>query len=487
MTRFRHGLVVGKFYPPHAGHHLLIDAAADACERVTVVVAASSLESIPVADRVAWLRATHAGRPHVRFVDAADDHPIDYGDPAVWDLHMTVFEAAVARAAVLDGLDTDAAAVDAVFSGEPYGDELARRLGATHVLVDRGTTGTSGTAVRADVPRQWRNLAPATRAGLALRVVVVGAESTGTTTVSRALAEAMWSWGDPWAATQWVPEFGRDYTIARLDIAATQAAAAGRPRPGMDDLVWTPEDFVEIARRQLALEDEAAATGGPVLVCDTDAFATSIWHERYLGTRHPEVEAIGDSRRHDLYLLTDHDGVPFEQDGIRDGEHVRVWMTERFAERLDETGRRWIRLTGPLDQRVAAALAAIDELVATGWAFADPSGRPPKPRPRRRGDDLICPPLPNTRRDTNPVKAMLSDLYEGKVAWEDVLAWASTFEWTGNGSHNRNGYEYDEEGDRGTVFELDSCRSCRWITEAQWIELRRAVDAQLGIRSVRDA
>jgi len=34
----RHGLVIGKFYPPHAGHHLLVRTAARACERVTVIV-----------------------------------------------------------------------------------------------------------------------------------------------------------------------------------------------------------------------------------------------------------------------------------------------------------------------------------------------------------------------------------------------------------------------------------------------------------------
>jgi nicotinamide riboside kinase len=169
-----------------------------------------------------------------------------------------------------------------------------------------------------------------------------------------------------------VPEYGRDYTVERLAAAAALAATAGRAQPGMDDLLWTPEDFVEIARRQVAMEDEAAAIGSPVLVCDTDAFATGVWHERYLGTRHPGVEATGDSRHHDLYLLTDHDGVPFEQDGIRDGEHVRAWMTGRFADRLDETGRRWVRLTGSLEQRLADALAAVDELVTSAWDFAPP-------------------------------------------------------------------------------------------------------------------
>jgi HTH-type transcriptional regulator, transcriptional repressor of NAD biosynthesis genes len=356
---FAHGLVVGKFYPPHLGHHLLVDEAAAACARVTVVVAASSVESIPLADRVAWMRATHAGQPHVRIVGATDDHPIDYTSDAAWTAHVAVFRSAVARAAILDGVP-ERAPVDAVFSSEPYGEELARRFGATSVVVDleRRRRPTSSSAIRADVGGRWDDLAPATRAGLALRVVFVGAESTGTTTVSRLVAERL--------GTTWVPEYGRDYTVDLLVAGGTRS---------MGDLVWTTDDFTAIAERQVALEDEAAARcSGGVVVCDTDAFATGIWHERYLGTRSAAVEAWAAARPHPLYLLTSHEGVPFEQDGIRDGEHLRAWMTGRFAEALTATGRAWRLLTGTVEDRVGAALAAVEELrrTAPAWRFAEP-------------------------------------------------------------------------------------------------------------------
>ncbi|NEE54556.1 adenylyltransferase/cytidyltransferase family protein, partial [Streptomyces sp. SID8455] len=56
MKRYEHGLVLGKFYPPHAGHHHLVETARDQCERLTVLVCAASVESVPLADRVAWMR-----------------------------------------------------------------------------------------------------------------------------------------------------------------------------------------------------------------------------------------------------------------------------------------------------------------------------------------------------------------------------------------------------------------------------------------------
>ncbi|KWW98840.1 Nicotinamide-nucleotide adenylyltransferase [Carbonactinospora thermoautotrophica] len=82
--RFRHGLVLGKFYPPHAGHHLLISTAAAACDQVSVLVLAASVESIPLDLRVAWVREAHP-EPHVRVLGGYDDVPIDYDDPEIWE------------------------------------------------------------------------------------------------------------------------------------------------------------------------------------------------------------------------------------------------------------------------------------------------------------------------------------------------------------------------------------------------------------------
>jgi nicotinamide riboside kinase len=52
-----------------------------------------------------------------------------------------------------------------------------------------------------------------------------------------------------------------------------------------------------------------------------------------MGSGSPDVEAIAASHRHDLYLLTSCD-LPFVQDGLRDGETIRQWMTKRFEDVL---------------------------------------------------------------------------------------------------------------------------------------------------------
>ncbi|KMO95179.1 AAA family ATPase [Streptomyces roseus] len=352
--RHAHGLVLGKFYPPHAGHHHLVRTAQEQCERLTVLVCAASVESVPLADRVAWMREAHPG---AQVVGAVDDIPVDLQDPAVWEAHMAVFRGAVPQR------------VDAVFTSEAYGAELARRFGAEEVCVDpeRARFPVSGTAVRADPAGNWEFLGPGVRAALTRRIVVLGAESTGTTTLSRALAAHYRARGGVWAATGWVAEYGRAYSEEKL-----AAARAADPAATWEDVTFTSAEFPVIARRQDAEEERAARAGSPVLICDTDSFATGVWHERYTGGRSEEVERIAALTRRDLYLLTDHADVPFEDDGLRDGEHLRPWMTERFRAELTRTGRRFLTVRGDREARLAQAVEAVDALLADGWQFADP-------------------------------------------------------------------------------------------------------------------
>ncbi|MBC5763822.1 AAA family ATPase [Ramlibacter albus] len=362
----KHGLVIGKFYPPHAGHHLLVQTAAACCERVTVVVMAATCESIPLQQRVGWMRDAHARSANVAVTGITDDVPMDLHSDTVWSQHVALMRAALAW--------IGAPPVTAVFTSEPYGQELARRFNATAVTLDTARTlvPVSATRIRADLPGHWGFLAAPVRRSLAVRVVVVGAESTGTTTLSRALQSSLRSRGGAFTETGWVGEYGREYSVHKFARATAQAQLAGEVPPRFEQLAWRSEEFVDIAREQLRRQREAAAQGGPVLVCDTDAFATAIWHERYMGSRDPHVERIAAEEPGDLYLVTHDRGVPFEQDGLRDGESIRGWMTACFLERLAEKGLPHAVLEGSPQQRLETALGHVDALMERSWRFAPP-------------------------------------------------------------------------------------------------------------------
>jgi HTH-type transcriptional repressor of NAD biosynthesis genes len=366
---FRHGLFIGKFYPPHLGHHAAIRTAAQRCERVTVVVMVTVAETIDLADRVAWLRSEHSDSSAVKIVGVRCDAPLDLGDDHVWTAQIAVMDAGVRS--VCDE------PVDAVFSADHYGRELAERFKAKFVGLERAL---SATSVRTDLAGTWWNLAPATRAGLATRVIVLGAESTGTTTVSRELAEHYRRRGGVWANTGWVGEYGREYTGIKWDVESAAARSEGRPGPALDAIVWNREDFDRVAREQTAAEERAARTGSPLLICDTDAFATTIWERRYLGagartgqdwSRAPVLP------RRDLYLLTDHRGVPWSDDGLREGDlALRAAMTGWFADALTAAGHSWVLLSGPLVERVKLAVRSVDQLLTYRMRFGTPLSGP---------------------------------------------------------------------------------------------------------------
>jgi HTH-type transcriptional repressor of NAD biosynthesis genes len=320
MKRFATGMAIGKFYPPHRGHKHLIDTARAQSEHVTVFVCEEDGQTIPGERRADWLREIHPD-VDVRVIRSAlaDDDSLGWAKATIEWLGYTP---------------------SAVFTSEAYGDAYAAHMGSTHVCVDaqRLTVPVSGTTIRGNPLGHLADLEPCVRAHFVKRVVIIGAESTGTTTLSMALAEHY--------RTTWVPEVGRLYTDAR------------RPRQEL----WRSDEFTFIAVEQARMEEAMARLANRLLICDTDPFATTIWHERYLGRPSREVQAVADGREYDLYILTNTD-IPFVQDGIRDGEHIRQWMHDRFHHELSRMATPLLVVSGSHEQRVAAAIHRIDALL----------------------------------------------------------------------------------------------------------------------------
>lgn len=319
------GFIVGKFYPPHRGHKYLIDEARRQVDRLIVMIPHHPSQAIPGEVRKAWLEEIH---PDCEIDLVPDELEDDSREWAEFTLRTLGF------------------APDVVFSSEDYGEEFARLLGARHVMVDRErqVVPISATRIRAAPLDHLDFLEPCVRAWYAKRVVVIGAESTGKTTLARMLAERF--------ETEWVPEFAREHWELKIG-----RWSAGDPPPS-----WSPDEFLEIAVEQQRREEAAARRANRVLFADTNAFATGTWHERYRGVRDPRVDAVGARDKVDLYLLTAPD-VPFVQDGLRDGEHIREWMDQRFAEQLAKGQTPRVRLSGGYAQRFVQAVAAVERLL----------------------------------------------------------------------------------------------------------------------------
>ncbi len=328
-TPMKHGLglVIGKFYPPHRGHKLLIDAAIAQSDQAVVIVCAKPTDTIPGELRGQWLQEIHPAA-HVMVID---DH-YDENDSRVWAENT---------------LRWLGRAPDAVFTSEDYGDRYSELMGSKHISVDkaRQRVPISGTAIRNDPYTNWDFIEPPVRSWFTKRVGVVGAESTGTTTLAKALAEHF--------ETNWVAEYGREYSAEKF---------------ARNDADWRTEEFVLIAKEQARREDDAARQANRVLICDTNAFATTLWHRRYLGSHSSAVETIARQGKCDLYLLTG-DEIPFVQDGLRDGEHIRLEMHRWFVDALAAQAVPWKILRGSHQERLQEAIQATASLFEnSAWA-----------------------------------------------------------------------------------------------------------------------
>jgi NadR type nicotinamide-nucleotide adenylyltransferase len=331
MRPFGQAVVAGKFYPFHAGHKYLIGEAVREARKVTVLVCATKDQTIAADVRAGWIRKTF---PDVETVVIDQDaRGLADDDSAGW---------AAATIEAFDGRPPDA-----VFSSEDYGDAYAAAMGAVHRLVDRDRTVVpiSGTAIRGNPLAHLDRLEQHVRAHYVKRVCILGAESTGKTTLAVKLAKHY--------GTICVTEYGREYSE--------------RHRKKLGD-VWSTWEFRHIAHVQAEREDRLAEHANGVLFCDTDVFTTACFHEVYLGCKDAELERLARSRRYDLYLLCGLD-VPFVQDGWRDDGPHRASMDADYREFLEASGAVRVELRGPYEDRLAQAVAAVDELLAEAGMF----------------------------------------------------------------------------------------------------------------------
>lgn len=343
--QFECGLVVGKFAPLHRGHQHVIDTALAQCRHVVLLtycnpeIAGSEPER-----RERWLATLYPQTTRLIVTNErlATWYPHEQ-PPRVMPPNDADDE--THRAFMADLLRCVACReVDAVFSSEAYGDGFADYLQryfhrfnpsskpVRHVSVDsdRNIVAISGRIIREDVhaARQW--LHPAVYASFVERVVCLGGESSGKSTLSEALAREF--------ATLHCAEFGREWWLERN----------GQLRF---------EDLLFIARKQVEREDESSLRAARYLFCDTSPLTTLLYCLDLFGKADLELEALA-TRRYDLTLLCAPD-FEFVQDGTRREPEFRLQQHAWYVQELERRGIPYMEVKGSLESRVAQVRLAL--------------------------------------------------------------------------------------------------------------------------------
>lgn len=168
------------------------------------------------------------------------------------------------------------------------------------------------------------------------RIAILGAESSGKSTLAAALAERY--------RTLWVPEYLREFvdTMQRVPFESDQ------PR---------------IARIQLEREEEAAAKARGLLFCDTTPFMTALYSRFYWHRVDEELARLAASHAYAHTFVTAPD-APWEPDGLqRESAEVRAYVHGQVVATLDERRIPFTLLSGGIEARVEQAVSVLAPLL----------------------------------------------------------------------------------------------------------------------------
>lgn len=168
------------------------------------------------------------------------------------------------------------------------------------------------------------------------RILILGPESTGKSTLAADLAS---HFREPW-----VPEFAREY----LD-------KINRP--------YVFEDLFEMAKGQVALEDQLVERAQKFLFCDTDLRVIHIWSEHRFEKTDPWVLDELGKRKYDLVLLTDTD-LPWTPDPLREYPELemRQYFFKKYLQLAEESGFPFLIVAGNQQERLKTAVEAVSQL-----------------------------------------------------------------------------------------------------------------------------
>lgn len=315
------GVIVGKFYPLHLGHQYLIETALSQVEQLTVIVVGKKGQIIAPEIRAEWIRSLY---PKIKVL------PVLHNLPAKHDEKWA--KATVGWAGFKP---------DIFFTSEVGEENYCKIMGAKLVEVDveRKKFPISGTLVREKPLEYFNLLSPIVRAYFVRRISIVGAESTGSTTLASELAKKF--------KTSWVCEFGRYYWEGKMTSKYVN---------------WDHSEFEYIARARQEMENELAGYANKVLFCDTDALSTYIWEEFFCKKGSEDVKQFFRESNYDMTFVTDVD-IPFVNDGVRVAENRRKSMHKQFLKLLEAEHKKFMVISGPLDKRIDNASKIVDEIV----------------------------------------------------------------------------------------------------------------------------
>jgi len=332
------GFIGGKFLPLHQGHVYAIIHASSMVDELYVVLShskkrdkelckGSKMEYIPPHIRLRWLSQLTRDMPHVKVISIEDYEGNDDYD---WNQGAQLIKQAIGKP------------IDYVFSSEFEYNDIFRDLypDSKHVMIDpeRSHVTISATAIRNEgVNRHWEFIPHFVKPYFIKKVVVIGTESCGKSTLTKNLAKIY--------NTNYVEEYGRT-------VCEELGGCEG---------IMVKEDYQKIAYGHKMKEIEAIEKANKVVFIDTEAIVTQFYSHLYNDEDQPVLDEMAKLQEYDLWLYLEPD-VKWVDDGLRvhGAKEVRDKNNHHLKKLLEKHSINYKVLNGDYVNRLKGAMDSID-------------------------------------------------------------------------------------------------------------------------------
>lgn len=327
------GMYGGSFNPLHQGHVRCIIEAANQCKELHIVISnGKNRNEIDIRIKYRWVYqiTKHIGNVSIHILEDESDSKENYTSE-YWEDDSKKVKEMIGKK------------IDIVFCGDDYNEEsfYAKCYPKSKIYYFK-RDGISSTKIRSNPYKYWDWIPNVVRPYFIKKVLLIGGESVGKSTLTINLAN--------YYNTNYIDEAGRELS----------------EKSGNDELML-PEDFTEILLRHKINEIEMLKTSNKVLFVDTDCLITKFYLQFLESNEQKRIkneklaDAINAINNFDLVLFLEPD-VEFVQDGTRTEEikKNRKKYSNQIKSIFDEKNIKYKCITGNYQERFFKARELID-------------------------------------------------------------------------------------------------------------------------------